>query len=386
MCSAEPLNCTHRRARPRPRDVRGRLSVRVGAGGRRISSITCRSRNRCAQDIAFDNAAKYLACRSRASSTAFMTKVLIVDVHAEMYRDRLREKFPALQFTLFHNAKRSDRRSFRYRRDDHVRHRSAGFHARRRAAAEMDSIAGDRRRSFPALPVAQARRADHQRPRHPRPADARAGRLYDDGRSAATRCGRSATRRRISGNGGCGARCTARPRRSSAPASSAAPSASCSRRWACTSSASRARRARIAGFDEMIATDRLARRGAPRRLPHQHAAGERRQYRTVRRRGVRRHEADRLLHQRRPRPDRRRGGAARGAARAPHRRRRRWKCSRPSRCRPTARSGTCPTCSSRRISAATSIEYEDFIMPLIVDNMRLFLAGRQGEMRNIVVR
>jgi D-2-hydroxyacid dehydrogenase (NADP+) len=32
------------------------------------------------------------------------------------------------------------------------------------------------------------------------------------------------------------------------------------------------------------------------------------------------------------------------------------------------------------------IEYEDFIMPLIVDNMRLFLAGRQGEMRNIVVR
>jgi D-2-hydroxyacid dehydrogenase (NADP+) len=30
------------------------------------------------------------------------------------------------------------------------------------------------------------------------------------------------------------------------------------------------------------------------------------------------------------------------------------------------------------------IEYEDFIMPLIVDNMRLFLAGRQNEMQNIV--
>src|SRR5215472_14224191 len=30
------------------------------------------------------------------------------------------------------------------------------------------------------------------------------------------------------------------------------------------------------------------------------------------------------------------------------------------------------------------IEYEDFIMPLIVDNMRLFLAGRQAEMQNIV--
>jgi D-2-hydroxyacid dehydrogenase (NADP+) len=33
-----------------------------------------------------------------------MTNVLIVDVHAEMYRDALREKFPALQFSLFHRA------------------------------------------------------------------------------------------------------------------------------------------------------------------------------------------------------------------------------------------------------------------------------------------
>jgi D-2-hydroxyacid dehydrogenase (NADP+) len=33
-----------------------------------------------------------------------MTKVLIVDVHAEMYRDALREKFPSLQFALFHKA------------------------------------------------------------------------------------------------------------------------------------------------------------------------------------------------------------------------------------------------------------------------------------------
>jgi D-2-hydroxyacid dehydrogenase (NADP+) len=29
-------------------------------------------------------------------------------------------------------------------------------------------------------------------------------------------------------------------------------------------------------------------------------------------------------------------------------------------------------------------EYEDLIMPLIVDNMRLFLAGRPAEMQNIV--
>jgi phosphoglycerate dehydrogenase-like enzyme len=33
-----------------------------------------------------------------------MTKVLIVDVHAEMYRDRLQAKFPALQFGVFHSA------------------------------------------------------------------------------------------------------------------------------------------------------------------------------------------------------------------------------------------------------------------------------------------
>ena len=31
------------------------------------------------------------------------------------------------------------------------------------------------------------------------------------------------------------------------------------------------------------------------------------------------------------------------------------------------------------------VEYEEQIMPLVVDNMRLFLAGRQSEMQNIVV-
>ncbi len=32
------------------------------------------------------------------------------------------------------------------------------------------------------------------------------------------------------------------------------------------------------------------------------------------------------------------------------------------------------------------VEYEEFVMPLVVDNMRLYLAGRTGEMRNIVAR
>lgn len=32
------------------------------------------------------------------------------------------------------------------------------------------------------------------------------------------------------------------------------------------------------------------------------------------------------------------------------------------------------------------VEYEELIMPIVIDNMRLFLAGRQSEMRNIVAR
>jgi D-2-hydroxyacid dehydrogenase (NADP+) len=32
------------------------------------------------------------------------------------------------------------------------------------------------------------------------------------------------------------------------------------------------------------------------------------------------------------------------------------------------------------------VEYEDLIMPLVIDNMRLFLAGRRSEMQNIVAR
>jgi len=32
------------------------------------------------------------------------------------------------------------------------------------------------------------------------------------------------------------------------------------------------------------------------------------------------------------------------------------------------------------------VEYEDLIMPLVIDNMRAFLAGRPAEMQNIVAR
>ena len=54
--------------------------------------------DRLRADIAFNNAARYLGLPQ------CMTKVLIVDIHAEMYRDRLHAEFPALQFALFHNA------------------------------------------------------------------------------------------------------------------------------------------------------------------------------------------------------------------------------------------------------------------------------------------
>ena len=60
MCSAEPLNCTHQRARPRPRDVRRRLSVRIGRGSGDISSTACRSTSGVRNDICFNNAARLL--------------------------------------------------------------------------------------------------------------------------------------------------------------------------------------------------------------------------------------------------------------------------------------------------------------------------------------
>jgi phosphoglycerate dehydrogenase-like enzyme len=32
------------------------------------------------------------------------------------------------------------------------------------------------------------------------------------------------------------------------------------------------------------------------------------------------------------------------------------------------------------------VEYEDYAMPIVIENMRRFLAGRRGDMRNIVAR
>ena len=105
-----------------------------------------------------------------------MTKVLIIDVHAETYHDRLHAEFPQLEFVLAPKAAEAPGNlsdidvliCFGIAIDDSI--------LKRATQPEMDPVAGDRRRSFPALPVAAARSADHQRARHPWRADARGDR------------------------------------------------------------------------------------------------------------------------------------------------------------------------------------------------------------------
>ena len=76
----------------------------------------------------------------------------------------------------------------------------------------------------------------------------------------------------------------------------------------------------------------------------------------------------------------------RRAARAPHRRRRASTCSRAEPLPPDSPFWSLPNVFITPHVGGYVVEYEDFIMPLIVDNMRLFLAGEPGEMQNIVPR
>ena len=214
-----------------------------------------------------------------------------------------------------------DGRPLRRRRHDHVRHRIARSHARRCAAAEMDSVAGDRGRSFPALSSAQARGSHHQRSRHPRRADARAGRLYDDGGEprrhtpgrglSASHLGAAAVEHAARQD--CRDRRHRHRRRGDRRAAPGIRHA-CRRRQPHAADGKGLRRNHADGS--------LARRRKEGRLPHQRPAGGASQFVAVRCRRIRRDEAVRLLHQRRPRPDRRRGRADRSVTRAPHRRRR----------------------------------------------------------------
>ena len=87
-----------------------------------------------------------------------MTTILIVDVHAEIYRDRLRAEFPALQFKLFANAGEVAGAATGELSDIDVMVMFGievrDFMLSRRAAAALDPVAGHRRRPLPALPVA----------------------------------------------------------------------------------------------------------------------------------------------------------------------------------------------------------------------------------------
>src|SRR5271166_2788338 len=76
-----------------------------------------RSRSRYAGRLPWTTPRNICACRSRSppeARTALLAaarristmaaKVLIVDIHAELYRDRLQSEFPALDFALFHKS------------------------------------------------------------------------------------------------------------------------------------------------------------------------------------------------------------------------------------------------------------------------------------------
>ena len=111
---------------------------------------------------------------------------------------------------------------------------------------------------------------------------------------------------------------------------------------------------KIAGFDEVMSSAQLPEAAAKADYLINVLPASADNDRTVRRQSVRRDEAFGLLHQRRPRPDRgrrraRRGACASAASPVPA-----STCSRPNRCRRRARSGNCRTCSSRRMSAVMS--------------------------------
>ena len=150
MCSAEPLNCTIA--------ALGLERVMFGAdhpfetaqeAGEFLDHVSIADAAR--EDVASNNAIRLF------ESAKSMTKVLIVDVHAEMYGDALRRNFPRCNSLCFTAARRwpgdlSDvdvMIMFGIELRDHM---LAGA-----PRSEMDSVAGDRGRSFPALPVAQTR-------------------------------------------------------------------------------------------------------------------------------------------------------------------------------------------------------------------------------------
>src|SRR6516164_9718325 len=108
-------------------------------------------------------------------------KVLIVDIYAELYRDRLLAEFPGLQFMLFHKAAEvsADLSAidimimFGIEIRDHMLRYTPRLQWIQSLATGVDH--------FLALPVLTKARSYYQRSRHSRRADARACPLSDAG-------------------------------------------------------------------------------------------------------------------------------------------------------------------------------------------------------------
>ncbi len=314
-----------------------------------------------------------------------MTKVLIVDVHAEMYRDRLQAEFPALQFALFHNAEEvtgdlSDidaMMMFGLEIRDAMLAGAPQLKWIQSLATGVDHFL--RCPSLKPEVLITSGRGIHGPPMREqvvymmmavsrdakRQADDMMHRVWQR-RLWSTLHGKTAV---IVGTGVVGAAIgellkalgmhvigvTRTPRQT-------------------------------AGFDEMMPAERLPEAAAEADYLINILPASADNVGAVRRQGVRRDEAVRLLHQRRPRPDRRRSPrwSLRCASTASPARRSTFFRTEPL--PPDSPFWSLPNVFITPHVGGYIVEYEDFIMPLIVDNMRLFLAGRQSDMANIVAR
>ena len=124
MCSAEPLNCALAALGPSRVMFAADYPFEVGeeAGEFHRSRAVCRT---VRADIAFNNAAKSSGlARVARRMTIAMTKVLIVDVHAEIYRDRLRRRISGAAIRAVSTTRRQvSGRPVRHRCADLLRHR-----------------------------------------------------------------------------------------------------------------------------------------------------------------------------------------------------------------------------------------------------------------------
>ena len=192
------------------------------------------------------------------------TKVLIVDIHAEMYRDRLAGGVsrPAIRAVRMTPRRCTGDLSdidvlimFGIELDDYMLAGAPRLKWIQSLATGVDHFL--RCPSLKPESLITSGRGIHGAPMR------ETGRLSDDGGEPRRAAAGRATRRRISGSAGCGARCTARPRSSSAPASSATAIGELLKAFGMHVIGVTRTPRTIEGFDEMMPTERLRRsRGA----------------------------------------------------------------------------------------------------------------------------